>query len=300
MATLDVFGLGQCCVDYVGQADRYPPPDAKCELSTMTVTGGGPVANALVALARWGDRCAFAGVTGDDPFAALIREGLEAEGIDIGGLVTRPGAASQFAFILAEKETGRRNVFWRRPTGAPLSPGEVDLARLRTARVLHTDGLFADAALTAARAARTAGLTVVVDAGTLRDGMLELARESDCFLASATFARSLMGGDDPEGACRRLAELGPRVTAVTLGADGLRAREDGRSIRLPAHPVEPVDTTGCGDSFHAGFIHGWLHGWDTETCLRFGSWAAARTSLCPGGRAGIPPLRDWEARPGGG
>ena len=63
-----VWGLGQCCLDYIGKIVSYPPPDTKCEFSDMVIQGGGPVATALVALSRWGVPCAFAGVIGDDQF----------------------------------------------------------------------------------------------------------------------------------------------------------------------------------------------------------------------------------------
>ena len=67
-----VFGLGQCSLDYIGKVDVYPPPDVKCEFSDMVIQGGGPVATALVALSRWGVSCAFAGVVGDDMFGTMI------------------------------------------------------------------------------------------------------------------------------------------------------------------------------------------------------------------------------------
>ena len=71
---IDVFGLGQCCLDYLGMVDEYPPPDVKCAFTGLVIQGGGPVATALAALARWGARCAFAGVIGDDQFGIQIRE----------------------------------------------------------------------------------------------------------------------------------------------------------------------------------------------------------------------------------
>ena len=64
----DVFGLGQCSLDYVGRIPAWPHPDTKCEFHDMVIQGGGPVATALVALSRWGLACRFAGVAGDDPF----------------------------------------------------------------------------------------------------------------------------------------------------------------------------------------------------------------------------------------
>jgi ribokinase len=296
---IDVFGLGQCSLDYIGRVDAFPPADSKCEFTDLTIQGGGPVATALVALSRWGAETALAGVVGDDSFGKSIAGSLNAEGVDTTGVVVRDGCASQFAFIAAEPGIGRRTIFWRRPTGAALTPGEIDFDRLRSAGALLTDGLFAEASLAAAREAKRAGVPVVVDAGSLRDGMLELAALSDFFIASESFARALIEEENPRKACRRIAELGPSLAGVTLGKRGYVARNGNTWIERPAHPAAAVDTTGCGDIFHAGFVHGLLAGWTTERSLDFGAWAASRVSLELGGRAGIPDLKDYPGHDAG-
>jgi ribokinase len=250
------------------------------------------VATALVALARWGISCALAGVVGDDLFGRMIRESLEAEGIDPAGVVTRKGKDSQFAFIVAEPGLGRRTIFWRRPTGPSLSPGEIDLYRVKQARVLHTDGRFVEASLAACRTARKAGVQVVTDADSFQEGLMEVARWSDFFISSEHFASALLKKGDPREACQRIVELGPKVAGVTLGAKGYVALAEGRWIERPAYPVEAVDTTGCGDVFHAGFIFGLIQKWDYEKCLDFAAWSAARVSLKMGGRSGIPSLQE--------
>ncbi len=288
--SFQVYGLGQCCLDYVGKVDTYPLPDVKCEFTEMVIQGGGPVATALVALARWSISCTFTGVIGDDQFGSIIKETLEDENVDTGGLLVRQGSDSQFAFILAEPGVGRRTIFWRRPTGSPPSPEEIDYSSVRKAEVFHTDGLFTEASLAAASAAKEAGVQVVVDAGSLRGGMLDLARLSDYFLASETFADELVGQGKPLQACHELAELGPHVVGVTLGPKGYVALDGGRIIERPAYQVEAVDTTGCGDVFHAGFIYGLLKRWKVDKSLDFAAWTAAQVSLQLGGRAGIPQL----------
>ncbi|MEJ2657429.1 MAG: PfkB family carbohydrate kinase [Desulfobacterales bacterium] len=289
----EVFGLGQCCLDYIGKIYSYPPPDSKCEFTDLVIQGGGPVATAMVALARWGVSCAFAGVVGDDPFGDMITSSLDEENIDTGGIRVRSGFESQFAFIVAEPGFGRRTIFWRKPTGPSMSPEEIDYRMIHDAKVFHTDGIYAEASLAACKAAKKAGVRVVVDAGSLREGMLELARASDYFLASETFAKALIGEDNPQDACVKLAELGPKVVGVTLGAKGYIAMDRGRIIKRPAYPVEAIDTTGCGDVFHAGFIYGLIEKWNIDKCFDFAAWAAAMVSLRLGGRAGIPTLIDW-------
>ncbi|HTZ40920.1 MAG TPA: PfkB family carbohydrate kinase [Syntrophales bacterium] len=291
----DVFGLGQCSLDTIGRIPAWPSPDSKCEFSDMMVQGGGPVATALVALARWGVACHFAGVVGDDSFGQEISLLLRDEGIDSLGLMERPGQRSQFAFIASEPG-GRRTIFWQRPTGRALQPAEIDFGLLRTSRVLHTDGLFIEASLAAASEAKRSGVAVSVDAGTLREGMLELARLSDCFVTSESFARSLVGGDDPLGACRKIVELGPRIAGVTLGSKGYAALFDGRFFFKPAYAVEVVDTTGCGDVFHAGLTYGLLQSWDPERSFDLAAWAAGKVATKMGGRAGIPSLAELRDR----
>ncbi|MCX7815955.1 MAG: PfkB family carbohydrate kinase [Syntrophales bacterium] len=291
-----VFGLGQCSLDYIGLISSYPPPDVKCEFTNLHIEGGGPVATAMVALTRWGIPCSFTGVVGDDDFGSLILRDLAEEGVDVSRVVVRKGCYSQFAFIVAEPSNGRRTIFWQRPTGESIKPEELDLEKLKRSRMLYTDGLFVEASLFACRQAKKWGVTVFVDAGTLREGMLEMATLSDCFIVSEVFSRSL--AESPRKTCEYLANLGCPFVGVTLGAEGYIALVDGQWIEGTAYKVQTVDTTGCGDVFHAGVAWGLLKGWPPGQCLDLGAWAAAMVSTKLGGRKGIPPLAELKMRYG--
>lgn len=285
---MDCFALGQCTVDRLAVVSSFVEPDAKREVLDLTEQGGGPAATAAVALARWGRRCGFGGVVGDDPEGALIRAGLVEAGVDVSRLLVRPGHRSQYAFVAIERDTGRRQIYWRRPTGAPPAPDELDPP---AARVLLTDGLFVDAALAAARRADV----VICDAGTLREGTRAMLPVADVFVASQSFARAFLGADDARGACRRIREAGAAVAGVTLGARGYVASFGDTVLERPAHPAEAVDTTGCGDVFHAGLVEGVLAGWDWERTFDFAAWAAARIATRLGARAGIPGKHGYDA-----
>jgi len=293
-SAIDIFGLGQCSLDYIGKVGTYPPADVKCEFSDLVIQGGGPVATALVALSRWGLFCAFSGVIGNDVFGTMITESLVQEAVDTENIRIREDCDSQFAFIVSEPGRGRRTIFWRRPTGPALESAEVNYKMIKKARIVHTDGLFIEAALSACKCARENGILVSVDAGTLRDGMLDLARFSDFFIVSETFASALVGGDDPLEACYKLSELGPQVVGVTLGDKGSITLTKGELIQQPAYSVDAIDTTGCGDVFHAGLIYGILQEWSVGVSLDFAAWTAAMVSCEMGGRTGIPSLRQVE------
>jgi sulfofructose kinase len=274
---MDVFGLGACVVDRIGIVNAFPEADTKREADDWRLECGGPVATALVALSRWGRTCGFGGVVGDDAEGALIRADFEAESVDTTHLQIRSGAASQQAFIAVERESGRRKIYWRRPTGAPPE------LSCPSSRLFLTDGLYAGlSARLATEAART-----VVDAGTLRDGTRELLPIAEVVVASESFARAYVGADDPEGCCRKLQEEGVRVAGVTLGDRGYVALIDGEILRRPACEVHAVDTTGCGDLFHAGVCEGMLSGWDWPRTFEFANRVAGAAATAIGGRAGI-------------
>ena len=99
----DVVGLGQCSFDILGRFPEFPDPDQKVELDEMIFQGGGPVATALVTLARLGVTVSFSGRIGDDDFGRKIRSGLIAEQVDCRSLLVDREATSQIAFVAVNK-----------------------------------------------------------------------------------------------------------------------------------------------------------------------------------------------------
>ncbi len=291
-----VAGLGQCALDYLCTIDRYPPPDTKCEFDDFLVQGGGPVATALVVLARWGISARFAGVVCRDPFGEVILQGLEYERVDTSAVLLEEGSRSQFAFICAEKETGRRTIFWGRPEASSFPASEVPADFLDGVDALHLDGLFSEASLHVARRAKERNIPVILDAGSMRPGMLELIRHTDHLIAAENFIRHF----EPERALAdrmyKLRQMGPRVVTVTLGERGSASIWDDDLRRLSALRVEARDTTGAGDVFHGAYIYGLLQGLSAPERIRWATVAAGLSCRSLGGRTGIPSLSEVEER----
>ena len=88
---IEVVGLGQACVDYLGRLDSYPEEDAKAELEELHMRCGGPASTALVTLSRLGVATSFLGSLSDDPFGTEIIGNLEKERVDISCLKVTPG-----------------------------------------------------------------------------------------------------------------------------------------------------------------------------------------------------------------
>jgi len=285
---LHVVGIGQCSWDYLAVVDTFPSSDTKAEVSNWQEQGGGPVATALVTLARLGIPGDFHGVAGDDQDGDKIRESLRSEGIDISGLVTRKKAHSQKAFIAIERGSAKRTIFWERPSGSPLLPGELPEALFADCSFLLLDGLMSEASLFAAAKARSMGIPVMLDGGKVRPGMLEIARLCDFLVASEQFALDLGWDGDPAAFQQQAESLGAPVVTITLGEQGSVTYRDSEIISLPAFPVEARDTTGAGDVFHGAYAYGLLRGLALRDTILFASAVAAMKCRMIGGRAGIP------------
>jgi ribokinase len=289
----DLIGLGYCGLDYLCLAPRIPVDDKVEALATLT-QGGGPAATATYAAARLGSKTAFIGAVGDDNRGRTTIDGLRDGGVDIAAMVTRSGMESPAAFCWIEEPTGHRSIVWTRGGVQPLSPEEIDVEMIKNARMLHLDGHQTSAALHAAGIARTNGVTVAIDAGTMVPGIEKLLALADIVIASEKFAERFTGEADPEIAAKKLFGGNCRFAAVTAGGRG-SIGFDGRNIfKQPSFKVKVVDTTGAGDVFHGAFAYRYLNGGDWAACLCFAAAVAALKCTKFGGRTGIPSLFETE------
>lgn len=284
----DAVGVGYTALDYLGIVPHFPEEDTKLELREFLVQGGGPTATAIVTARRLGLSASFIGKVGNDSLGERMLSELGVEGVDCSSSIVEAGARSQFAFIMVDEETGARTILWTRGSVSRIEPSEVDLNLVASAGVLLIDGLEPAGALAAAGAARDTGIPVVIDAGTLRDGVTELLPLCDFIVASEVFAAQISGGGGIEEALRIMYAQGSEVAVVTLGGRGCVALSGDGMAEVPAFPVRAVDTTGAGDVFHGAFLYAVLQEWDPYRMCLFANAVAAMKCRRLGGRAGIP------------
>jgi len=212
--------------------------------------------------------------------------------VDSAFLKITPGYTSQFAFI-AITESGNRTIFWHRGSVPHLKPGDVNLSPFSNAKILHIDSLMIEAAQEAAQQAKNMGLTIVMDAGTMREGSQELISMVDVLIASEGFAEPLVGdAAPPEKALEVLRALGPKEVIITLGSKGSIGLSGKKINFQKAFPIDAVDTTGAGDVYHGAYIYGMLQKWNMQKCMRFASAASALKCRHIGARKGIPHLEE--------
>lgn len=247
----DLLGVGVVTIDTLLQVDAYPPEDSKTLVRARRVRLGGLTGAALVAAARFGARCAYAGLLGDNPAARLMRQLMEAEGIDLAHAPYQEDAGPVESFIIVSAQNQSRTIFHdssRRCGAHPYLPEE-DL--IRQTRVFFADHHSAEGMLRAARAARAAGVPVVADIERFPSPLVEdLLALADHLIVSHGFAKRVTGEREPEAMLARLWNDQRALVAITRGADGAWWTDGSGAQHQPAFRVQALDTTGCGDVFH--------------------------------------------------
>jgi sugar/nucleoside kinase (ribokinase family) len=290
---VDLVGVGLNATDTLIALPEFPERGSKLEYSTASVMPGGQTATTVIACQTWGLRTRYVGKLGDDHAARLHREAFEKAGVDA-QLVTVPGGVSPQSLILVDGG-GERTVLCRRDERMALRPEDLNRAWIENARALHVDGHETAAATLAARWAHEAGIPVLADLDEPYPGVEELLANVDYLIANNDFPCRLMGESDMKGALRRMqTRYGCRLTAATMGTDGVLAWDGTQFLHSAAYRVPVVDTTGAGDLFRSGFIYGLLQGWPLERQLDFSCAAAAMNCMGAGARGGIQTVEAIE------
>jgi sulfofructose kinase len=296
MAEFDLVGVGLNATDTLIMVPHFPAYAGKARFEEEVTRPGGQVASALAACSRLGLRTKYIGAIGDDERGRIQMESLCQAGVDVSEVKVRPGCATQSAYIIVDKATGERTVFWRRDDDLRIAPSEIAPEQITCARLLHIDGHDTPAVGRAAAIARSHGIPVTVDVDTIYPGFDRVLPNVDYLVASSEFPSKWTGERDPFAALESLqTEYGMKVAAMTLGAHGSLAREDGRFYYVPAYVVNTVDTTGAGDVFHGAFCYAVLEGMPVRDALDFSNAMAALNCTAQGARGGIQDLAEIRA-----
>jgi ribokinase len=322
--------VGSVNVDFVVVAPRLPVPGETVTGGDVARHQGGKGGNQAVAAARLGAPVIFVGAVGDDELGASARAALAAEGIDVTHLAT-VGRPTGVALIVVDERA--ENLIAVAPganaalTGAAVSAALGALS-LRPGDVVLTCREVPPAAVRAALlVGRAAGAATILnpapagglDAETIgladiltpNEVELEALRPRVAGSAGVTSETEGVTSDsggaardaeaaapDTEAAARSLMAAGPatRAVVVTLGAAGALVVPGASSARrIPARPVDPVDTTGAGDAFNGALAAGLATSLSLMDAVERAVAASGLSTTRSGARAGMPSAAELDA-----
>ena len=204
-ASIDVLGLGYTAVDELLYVDAHPAADAKIPVRRRERQCGGLTATALVAAARLGCRCAYAGTLGTDELSQFVIQRLQAEGIDVSCVRLRAEARPVHSTIIVDQSRQTRTILYELADSLPPDDAWPEEQLVRSARVLFVDHSCVTTMHRAARVARAAEIPVVADLESGEDPRFaQLLAEIDHLVLPRHFALQVSGEKEPRAAAAAL------------------------------------------------------------------------------------------------
>ena len=300
--TFDILVAGEINPDLILTGDVTPEfGQVEKLVDSAALTIGSSSAIFACGVARLGLRVAFIGVCGDDTFGHFMLDELSGHGVDISSVIVNPALQTGLSVILNRpigSVHGDHAILTHLGAIDSLRAEQVTDDLLRQARHLHIASYFLQTALRPGlpnlfQRAHILGLTTSLDTNWDPSGAWsaidELLDRVDVFLPNQKEAMALTGASTTEAAAEALARKCGLV-AVKLGARGALACRGEEIVRAEALPVRVVDTVGAGDTFDAGFLSGWLHGWDLEKALQLGVICGSLSTRAAGGTSAQPGM----------
>lgn len=303
----DILAMGEPLAEFAAEE-----PGELGEVRSFQMGWGGDTSNLLIAAARLGARCGYISRVGQDGFGESFLSLWSKEGIDTSAVTVDPEGFTGIYFVTMDSQGEREFTYYRRESAASrLRPEDVEAGYLGRGRIFHVSGITQAISASARRAtdhalalADRAGMIVSYDANirpALRPvpDLLEVFERSlpfvDVLFLSEQDAQLLYPDLDVDAILSTTLTRGPEVVALTQGDKGcLVATEEGPVHDVPAHAIEPVDTTGAGDAWAGAFLVEWSNGASPEEAARFANVVGALASCGLGAVPALPRRRDVE------
>jgi sugar/nucleoside kinase (ribokinase family) len=300
-AAYDVIVVGDYFLDLVFSGlPCFPELGREIVGSGFEMLPGGAY-NTALAMHRLGLKVGWAADFGDDEFSRFAMERARAEGLSDELFGYHKHSYRRITVSISYPEE-RAFVTYYDPE--PSVPAGVRALGAVSARAACLPGMFYGPLFEAALpVVRAKGMKLIMDGNAPEEPTLVMPEvrvavsSVDVFLANSREARHMTGAYDVVQALRSLNELCPLVVIKDGGA-GAYGCARGEIVHAPAIPLTPIDTTGAGDCFNAGFVRAWLDGLPLDECLRWGNVVGGLSTLAPGGTGRVitaEDVRQWLA-----
>ncbi|UWP89673.1 adenosine kinase [Aliiroseovarius crassostreae] len=258
---------------------------------------GGSVANTLAGIGKLGLKTGFVGRVHDDALGHFYADAMEMDGTRFVNPPVPGGELPTSRSMIFVSPDGERSMNTYLGISAELGPEDVDPAVASDAEIVFLEGYLFDkdkgkeAFIAMARACRGAGGKAGIAISDpfcverhRTDFLMLIEHELDFVIGNEDEIKSLFETDDLEEALAKTAAICPLV-ACTRSGDGVTIVQNGARVDVPVEEITPVDATGAGDGFAAGFLYGLATDADIRTCGEMGCVVAGEVIRHMGPRA---------------
>jgi len=300
---MTILSVGFACYDQFFFTTAYPKENSKAFSYDFIESGGGPCANAAYLLGLWGENIYYLGHLNDDIYGKKIVSEFTEVGVNTQHIIFSDQMVTPLASIIVNNQNGSRTIVTRKlnlpPSLTSLDKERLDkfvsnLRKNERELTILIDGHEPE--LSEYIIQQFPQAKIVMDAGSLRESNLDLAKYTDYLVASENFALSYAGIESftnkkqLETVLKQIESITKGKAFITLGEKGCAYLSRHKVKIIPGFVCQAVDTTGAGDIFHGAFIYGVSYGWDIEDTITFASLVAAISIERKGVRNAMPNL----------
>lgn len=290
--TADIVCIGQAVVDCItrGKEEEEHRPNV-FRADSITLSSGGDALNQAILLSQLGYEVDLVCGLGQDPAAEIVLADAKKWKVRTEKITQMKELSTPVANLLATKDGGRISV---NSPATKLEGYRVDPSVVKDAKLVSLASMFRapldnpDVIRELVKAAKAEGAVVCADMKlptfrqiTLKD-IEDILPMIDYIFPNETEAAYYTGETALYAQAQAIRDMGVKNVIIKAGKNGCYVSGEEMRFAMGAFPVELVDTTGAGDNFVAGFIHGLFQQWHLKTCCEYGSACAAISIGLPG------------------
>lgn len=284
---LDLLAVGLTTLDVtVYPVARLPEGDTGEFVESVALSPAGTAGGTAFVAQKLGMAAGIASAVGNDAQGGLVRSMFAEAGVDT-SLLSANAAMPTSTTVLPIRPGGDRP-HWHMMGASVFAPvTDAMFAALPRTAAVHWGAVgfpgMAESGPNFLAAARTAGAftscDLIAPSPAANAELDRLLPHIDLFMPSMAEVQALAQTDDPSEGARYFIARGAGGCLIKLGAKGALLVLPDQRIHAPAHRIDPVDTTSCGDSLCAGFLAARARGLEAEAALRFAVATAAQVAL---------------------
>jgi len=300
-----VLCIGSVTTDVIVMpADSIPTPGTLRAVDSISTHVGGCASNVAIDLAKLGIPVMLSCKVGNDNFGDFVKKTASDIGVDVRGVVINEQVSTTVSVVCVSSEGERSFLYYPGSTSA-FTEQNVSNELLNEAEIVFVAGAMllsnfdGKPCASLMKNARSKGKYTVMDTAWDFDDVwlpkvVDVLPELDLFMPSIEEAAKLTGETDINLVADKLFEFGCKNVIIKLGKDGALVCPAGKErVVLPTYrSIKPVDTTGAGDSFCAGFLAGLAQGWDYYKSVAFANAVGTHCIMYVGASTGIKSIEE--------
>lgn len=288
----DLLAIGHTALDYIIQVNEFPLPNSSTAINNMRTFHGGAAANVAVVASSLELKSSLVSAVGGDFLGSEYQKHLENHDINIEDMIVVEEDKTPTAFVLTDNNHDQIFYFyWGAATR--FKESEIPYNAIKNVKAVHLATGDPSFNWKCGRFAKTEGKTISFDPGQdlhmySTQNLMDVLKVTDILFGNHHEIQRIM--ENLKMNVDELRQFGPSIVVETRGKEGSIIYAD-ETIKVDALAREPVDPTGAGDSYRAGFLKSYLEGESLECCGKLASAVSSFVVEAEGCQTNVPNLK---------